>query len=117
MMLHDAIRNAKSEHTIYFLLTAYLDTLQFARKLPDHLTELPISDLQGLQSRFEELVAEFETELRMPDSHKFFVLMEAVGIFDLAAIQLCQLMKRDEGAAVGISRPPVRATVAEFRPA
>lgn len=105
MMLHDAIRNAKSEHTIYFLLTAYLDTLQFARKLPGHLTELPIADLKDLQSRFEKLVAEFEAELRMPDSHKFFILMEAVGIFDLAAIQLCQLMKGNEGA----SQVPLRA--------
>jgi hypothetical protein len=114
MMLHDAIRNAKSEHTIYFLLTAYLDTLQFARKLPDHLTELPIANLQDLQSRFEKLVAEFESELRMPDSHKFFVLMEAVGIFDLAAIQLCQLMKGAEGA--GMLRSPA-STPNEIRAA
>jgi len=92
MMIHDAIRKAATEHTVYFLVTAYLDTLQFSRTLPEHLTVLPIADLQDLESRFAELVAEFETELRMPDSHKFFVLVEAVGIFDLAAVRVCQLL-------------------------
>jgi hypothetical protein len=66
MMLHDAIRNANSQYTVYFLLTAYLDTLQFGRKLPEHLTVLPIVDLRDLESRFEKLVAEFECELRVP---------------------------------------------------
>jgi hypothetical protein len=93
MMLHDAIRKASTEHTVYFLVTAYLDTLQFSRKLPEHLTVLPIADLADLESRFAILVAEFEAELRMPDSHKFFVLVEAVGIFDLAAIRVCQLLR------------------------
>ena len=92
MMLHDAIRKASTEHTVYFLVTAYLDTLQFSRKLPEHLTVLPIADLEDLESRFAKLVAEFEAELRMPDSHKFFVLVEAVGIFDLAAMRVCQLL-------------------------
>ena len=93
-MLHDAIRKAATEHTVYFLVTAYLDTLQFSRKLPEHLTVLPIADLADLESRFAILVAEFETELRMPDSHKFFVLVEAVGIFDLAAMRVCQLLNQ-----------------------
>ena len=91
-MLHDAIRKAATEHTVYFLVTAYLDTLQFSRKLPEHLTVLPIADLADLESRFAKLVAEFEAELRIPDSHKFFVLVEAVGIFDLAAVRVCQLL-------------------------
>ena len=93
MMLHDAIRNATTQHTVYFLVTAYLDTLQFAKKLPEHLTVLPIADLKDLESRFEKLVAEFEGELRLPDSHKFSMLLEAVGIFDLAVVRVCQLLK------------------------
>jgi hypothetical protein len=92
MMLHDAIRKASTEHTVYFLVTAYLETLQFSRNLPEHLTVPPIADLEDLESRFAKLVAEFETELRLPDSHKFFVLVEAVGIFDLAAVRVCQLL-------------------------
>jgi hypothetical protein len=92
MMINDAIADASSEHTIYFLLTAYLDTLQLSRKLPEHLTVSPITGLQDMESRFEKLVAEYETEIRLPDSSKFFVLIEAVHIFDIAAIRLCQLM-------------------------
>lgn len=104
MMIHDAIRKANSEHTVYFLLTAYLDTLQFSRQLPEHLTVLPIADLPDLESRFEKLVAEFETELRMPDSHKFFVLLEAVGIFDLAAVRVCQLLNERTDPRVAAMR-------------
>ena len=102
MMLQDAIRNANSEHSVYQLLTAYLDTLQFSRKLPEYLTVLPIADLQDLDSRFENLVAEFESEMRVPDSHKFFVLMEAVAIFNLAAVRVCNLLTRpaDQGEPV-----------------
>jgi hypothetical protein len=104
MMIHDAIRKANSEHTVYFLLTAYLDTLQFSRQLPEHLTVLPIADLRDLESRFEKLVTEFETELRMPDSHKFFVLLEAVGIFDLAAVRVCQLINERADPRVAAMR-------------
>ena len=50
MMLHEAIRNARTEHTVYFLLTAYLETLQFSRKLPERLTVLPIADMQDMQA-------------------------------------------------------------------
>lgn len=110
MMLHDAIRNANSQYTVYFLLTAYLDTLQFGRKLPEHLTVLPIVDLRDLESRFEKLVAEFECELRLPDSHKFFVLLEAVGIFDLAVVRVCQLLNEhaDQSAVGSSSADPHR---------
>ena len=104
-MLHDAIRKAATEHTVYFLVTAYLDTLQFSRKLPEHLTVLPIADLADLESRFAKLVAEFEAELRIPDSHKFFVLVEAVGIFDLAAVRVCQLLNEPAVKNRAMMRP------------
>ena len=113
MMLHDAIRNATSEHTVYFLLTAYLDTLQFSRKLPEHLTVLPIADLPDLESRFAKLVAEYETELRLPDSHKFFVLVEAVGIFDLAAVRVCQLLRESADQIGAVMRSPDSHRVSE----
>ena len=92
MMINDAIANATSEHAIYFLLTAYLDTLQLSRKLPETLTVSPITGLQDMESRFEKLVADYETEIRLPDSSKFFVLFEAVHVFDIAAIRLCQIL-------------------------
>jgi hypothetical protein len=106
MMINDAIANANSDHTIYFLLTAYLDTLQFSRKLPEHLTVSPITGLQDMESRLEQLIAEYETEIRLPDSSKFFVLVEAVHIFDIAAIRLCQLMDEQVNQNSARSRSP-----------
>ena len=114
MMLHEAIRNARTEHTVYFLLTAYLETLQFSRKLPERLTVLPIADMQDMQARFEQLVAEYETELRMPNSHQFFVLLEAVGVFDLAALRVCQLKSDATESAPAINRMANQGWVGEL---
>src|SRR4051794_31597721 len=99
MTLHDAIRNATNEHTVYFLLTAYVDTLQFGKALPDALTALPIRSLEDVQSRLEKLVTEFEAELRTLDQHKSFVVLESIEIFDMAAVRLRRLIDaRDDGA-------------------
>jgi hypothetical protein len=40
----------------------------------------------------------------MPDSHKFFVLLEAVGIFDLAAVRVCQLLNERADPRVAAMR-------------
>ena len=34
MMITDAIREAQSEYAVYFLLTDYVETLQFSEKFP-----------------------------------------------------------------------------------
>jgi hypothetical protein len=100
MMINDAIRNASSEHTVYFLLTAYIDALQFSTKLPQYVTALPVSGLQDLEWRFEKLFAELEAEIGQPESQKFRVLLEAVNIFEAAVTRLCRLL--DEDATQGV---------------
>jgi hypothetical protein len=44
--------------------------------------------------------------MRLPDSHKFSVLLEAVGIFDLAAVRVCQLLKEPGEEDKGAMRTP-----------
>jgi hypothetical protein len=100
MMINDAIRNASSEHTVYFLLTAYIDSLQFSARLPEYVTALPVSGLQDLDWRFEKLFAELEMEIGRPESPQLQALQEAVNIFEAAVTRLRRLL--DEDATQGV---------------
>lgn len=96
MTINDAIRKANSEHVIYALLTAYVETLQFSRKLPEHLTVLPIGGLHDLQSRFEKLANDLETTIRLPDVSAFDVV-QTLSVFDSAINRLSQVQREGGG--------------------
>jgi hypothetical protein len=56
MMIVDAIDSAPNEHTVYFLLTAYMESLgHFERSagVPAHVLRLPIQGPDDLKSRLE----------------------------------------------------------------
>jgi hypothetical protein len=91
MMLTDAIREANSEHAVYFLLTGYVETLQFSKILPDRLVELPLEGLRDLRLRLERLVAHFETTIRLMDNAACDVIGEAIQVFDAALRRLNRL--------------------------
>lgn len=58
MMILDAISTAKNEHAVYFLVTAYLESLQhFPRGLglPKSVMQLPIGGLDDLEQRLVSL--------------------------------------------------------------
>ncbi len=59
-MITDVIREAKSEHEIYFLLTAYLEAIHFSDKLqpqPDLADILPIASIEKVRDRFEHFIS------------------------------------------------------------
>ncbi len=91
MMINDAIRSAPSAYSVCFLLTEYIETLRFARKLPEELVALPIAGVPDVRSRFERLVAEFEIRLRLPDLSTFDIVVEAVNVFQAAIQRFSQL--------------------------
>jgi hypothetical protein len=100
MLINDAIRNARSEHTVYFLLTAYLESLHFSRKMPEYLTVLPLAGLNDLEWRFEKLFAEFESLVGETDSRQMHDLLEAINVFDASVNRLCQLLSEDASRPV-----------------
>lgn len=54
MLILDALRRSKSSQEIYFLLTCYVDSLQFystGKSLPAGVTVLPLQNLQDLEAR------------------------------------------------------------------
>jgi hypothetical protein len=58
MMILDAINTATNEHAVYFLLTAYLESLQhFPRGLglPKSVVKLPIAGIDDLEARLTSL--------------------------------------------------------------
>ena len=87
MLITEAIKNANSEHAIYELLTAYLETLQFTSKLPDPLISLPVDGLVDVWTRFECFAAALEASHAADDSSASMI-GEAVSIFDAALSRL-----------------------------
>jgi hypothetical protein len=92
MLINDAIRSARSEHAIYFLLTAYLESLQFSRKLPEYVTAMPLAGLHDLEWRFEKLFVELESMFGEKDQKQLHDLVEAINVFEASVSRLCWLL-------------------------
>ena len=66
MMILDAINSASNEHAVYFLVTAYLESLQhFPRGLglPKSVMKLPIGGLDDLEQRLASLTEDSNLSL------------------------------------------------------
>jgi len=88
MIIDYAIRNAESESAIYFLLTAYIETTQFGGRLPEYLTNLPITRLEDVETRCQRFMVELDKTSKQLRNESRLVLEEALHIFDAA---LCRL--------------------------
>lgn len=88
MMIDDVIRNAESESAIYFLLDAYVETTQFGERLPEYLTNLPITGLRDVEIRSQQLMMELGRASTQLQDKSCVVIEEALHIFDDA---LCRL--------------------------
>jgi len=99
MTIDEAILSANSDHQIYFLLTAYLETLQFAGKLPERLTRLPIAGSSDDRSRFRQLIAELEKASIRIDENVRPALKDALSIFGAVLIRLRALDEQKNHAA------------------
>ena len=54
MMIVDAISSASSEHAVFFLVTAYIESLQQYQQslgIPDSVVSLPLSGVHDLEAR------------------------------------------------------------------
>ncbi len=90
MKVCKAMREAKSEHVVFFLTTAYIEALQHAKcaaALPVHLTTLPIGGVQDLKRRRDVLQALIA--MYYPEQHGAGSEMEeAHAVFDTALQRL-----------------------------
>jgi hypothetical protein len=88
MIIGRVIRDAESENEIYFLLTAYIEATQFGGRLPEYLTNLPITGLKDVEARSQRLIMERDKASEQPSNKAGVIIEEALQIFDDA---LCRL--------------------------
>jgi hypothetical protein len=90
-MITDVIREAESEHQIYFLLTAYLEAVRYGDRLnllPDALKRLPLTGMNDVKERFEQLFIELDSESKGLNHRACAVLKEALHVFSTAINRL-----------------------------
>jgi hypothetical protein len=87
MLITDAIRDAATEHEIYFLLTAYVEAVRYCDKLdtlPPAMKDLPVGGVNDVVARMEALRAGLGATPREERA----VLREALEIFGAALVRL-----------------------------
>jgi hypothetical protein len=94
MMLVDAIESAVSEHAVYFLVTAYMESLhhfQSSLRIPKAVIALPLGGMEDLAGRAQAL--------REIDNASAGVAGEALAILDCALARL-QALARAPSAGI-----------------
>jgi hypothetical protein len=100
MTINDVIREAKSEHEVYFLLTAYVEAVRYVDRmssLPASVRELPLKGVEDVKARFEGLRAELGQPANgRPDTRSLAVVKESADILGdaLARLEFLEQEKR-----------------------
>src|SRR5262245_32645788 len=99
MMIADVIRQTKTKHEIYLLITAYLETMQFGGEnafVSKSTTILPLAGKEDLQKRFDQLFIDLDNASKALDDHACLTMKEALHIFGSALHQLHHLELLEE---------------------
>ena len=85
MTILDAINSAASEHAVYFLVTAYIESLQHFHRglgIPEAVIKLPLSGVDDLEERLTSLKSSIDVDVPLeavvPASEVTAVLASAV---------------------------------------
>ena len=83
MTIVDAINSAGSEHAVYFLVTAYIESLQHFHRglgIPEAVVRLPLAGFGDLEERLTSLKSNINVPLEavVPASEVTAVLASAV---------------------------------------
>jgi len=90
-MIDDFIRRAHNEHEIYFLLTAYLEAIQFGDKkhfISEATIALPLTTLANLEGRFARLFIDLDNASKALDDCACIAIKEALQVFGSAVHRL-----------------------------
>ena len=96
MMISDVIAEAGTEHEIYFLLTAYLESVRFGDKLgllPEHITRLPVSGPADVKQRFDDLRMECARAMFQSNERSRRFITEALDVVGTARDRLTCLAR------------------------
>jgi hypothetical protein len=91
-MFADIIRNASTEHEVYFLLTSYIESVRFGDKLncgvSGRITGLPLNGSADVKERFKLLMLELDAASKRLDDNACEVIRETVYILCAALNRL-----------------------------
>ena|SRR5882757_5606543 len=110
MDITDVIRDADSEHVVYFLLVAYIEALQFCNRLPARLTRLPVTGIHDIGTRYQDLVIELDSASRKLDDKACVLIAEALNVFGTALHRLALLHGATDDVPLGPE--PIRMNMA-----
>ena len=88
--IYDVIREATSEHEVYFLLTSYVEAVRHGDMLsclPDQVRELPVNGLDDVRARVDGLRAELGQSLPR-NTRSRVIVTESTEIFSEALNRL-----------------------------
>ena len=94
MPITDAIQELHTEHEIFFLLTAYVETLRFCDKLgllPWQMRDLPLAGLDDVEARIEGLRLQLREMVSNADRRASLIIEETIQVFDTALRRLAFL--------------------------
>lgn len=89
MTISDAVKQAKTEHVVYFLLMAYVEALGYTGRssVPAHVKRLPIVTRTDVNERLDVLREALDSPRRSrPDARR--LIEEAADLFSAASEQL-----------------------------
>ena len=115
MFISDVIRRLNTEYEIRFLLSAYIETLQFydsAKRLPPGVGKLPLRGVEDIEARFTELLgAELCGLARSHCDTQGAIAREATEIFGAAFTRL-QVLRMSETVPAARPMPALDFAVA-----
>ena len=105
MDICNVILDSSNEHEIYFLLTSYIQTLRYRRRLdplPRRVMTLPLNDLDDVRVRFIALAVPLADTSFPLDVRTRPALQEAARVFG-AALHRLSALKMEESAALPLA--------------
>jgi hypothetical protein len=97
MIVTDVIREADTDHVIYFLLSSYINGARHCEKmqsLPEQIAELPLTSKVEVRLRFETLMFALDAASKRLDDKACVIIKEALIIFGTALSRLQSLDAR-----------------------
>lgn len=91
MPIRDAIQELNTEHEIFFLLTAYIETLCFCDKLsllPWQLRALPLAGFNDVEARIDGLRLQLREMASEADLRARAIIEETIEVFGTALRRL-----------------------------
>jgi hypothetical protein len=107
MKIVEAIDCAPTEHAVFFLVTAYIESLRHFEKdcgVPARALELPVAGFADLCERLEILRGSDDTE-----PATIVATAEAAAVLESARVRLAAFANSSESAFDGAAMPPGKA--------